>query len=142
MLKRIPMLLVVPGFFISVAILASVFSRQPSYLGRSLTEWIEVYIRAQGPTMFHNDEVRKNEIVAAEAATAVRQIGTNGIGTLLRLVPSRRGYPVAYCGFQILGSSARAAAPSLIALTTNSDREIRDRALSCLLEVRAEEKVL
>ncbi|MGZ4965104.1 MAG: HEAT repeat domain-containing protein, partial [Limisphaerales bacterium] len=75
------------GACILIALVAVCFfclrDNEPSYNGRTLSEWLEIY----EPTYIYLDKVgrppKTPEVVEAQAATSVRQIGTNAFPTLL-----------------------------------------------------------
>jgi hypothetical protein len=127
---------------------------EPSYGGRSLTEWLELYNTSERDTPAER-----------EAAGAVRAIGTNALPCLLRWIqyePIGRAHPLlrgvrkspqvvqkklfplllstrragqshaAVIGFKILGSEARPAIPELTRLlnATNSPYASQQAALA------------
>src|SRR5579883_1496978 len=124
-------------------------SREPSYHGKTLTEWLEE---------ISNSDVHEYTDADPEAINAIRQIGTRGLPTLLRLLASKdsrlkewilenRNQPwminfhlrsadelhnMAVAGFEILGSKAQPAVPELITLLHDQDRIIRIEASFCL----------
>jgi hypothetical protein len=55
-------------------------SREPVYQGKTLSAWLERYSGNGGPVQPYEIEEGR-----AEAATAIRHIGTNGIPCLLRM---------------------------------------------------------
>lgn len=107
---------------------------EPVYQGKTLSLWLDDYFRSTyGPP--YNRTARK------KAEEAVRQIGTNGIPTLLRMIRAkdpptvmlklldlvrkqslvkiryryaRDRHDLAYYAFQILGTNAACAVPELI----------------------------
>jgi HEAT repeat protein len=142
-------LVVVTGCVIVAAAFLVGPGRGPRYKGRSLEGWLVVYGRAE------DDEVRM-----AQAADAIRQIGTNAIPYLLANIrydtpawKARVGAVIAqlpgplygwwedivdrqdrsrqaYDGFVILGPQAAPAIPALVAMADN--RYISDAPTSAL----------
>ena len=127
---------------------------EPSYHGKTLTKWL-----AQAEASNTWDE---------ESAQAIRQIGTNAIPTLLRLVAAHDGSikskwanllnhqklfhihlptasekrSFAQHGFAVLGTNAAPAIPGLLRLIKDSDTSVRWDALQCLLDVSPKNDVL
>jgi hypothetical protein len=148
--------------------LAFHFSRpkEPSYQGRSLTQWLKEYD--------FNSRIRAGiytESKMKEPEQAVRAIGTNGIPTLLRLLTAkdppgmwelqtflhRIGIWVRLCnttekvqfacnGFMILGRQAQPAVPALVHIaiteTWYSAERGRPLAYACLLMVEPDKKII
>src|SRR5712691_9374007 len=123
-------------------------SREPHYQGRSLTDWLNDYARTQ----FANDPepwtpawTDGDRAVRARAESAVRQIGTNALPFLMKMVTSKyelKGYgPVAALGFQILGPAAKPAVPALVAML--DDERLSPEATAALGAIgpEAEESV-
>ena len=121
-------------------------TREPSYQGKTLTEWLEqLYVAALGSG---GEEKQPTE--------AIRAIGKAGLPTLLRLTQSQtspfkekleawakkqtlvkvhfrsasRSYILGYVGFQTLGSEGRDAVPALAAML--QDMNVTWPAAQCL----------
>ena len=127
--------------------------REPSYEGKSLSQWLDLYEERQD--------------VSQEAAKAVRQIGTNAVPFLVtwtqqtqgltpwkqrlltKMLSWKSGAPGqellvklltapqpqewrAACGFAILGETARAAAPDLARVATHGNASSADVAIYSL----------
>jgi hypothetical protein len=124
---------------------------EPAYAGKSLSTWMDIYYSRSTRTKWPNEE----------AAKAIRQIGTNGIPTLLRMVRAKDSYfrqkaarllekqsvvsvklqsadhyhAMSSWGFSALGSIARPAVPALIDLLKDKDPTVRGvaaQALACI----------
>lgn len=137
--------------------------KEPSLQGRTLTDWIEesgtTYTSFRGP--------KGSDPRNQTARNAVKQIGTNGIPTLLKMIQAqdpppkarfiswanRTGTPIhfrdatelwslAHEGFTILGKDAADATPSLIALARGPDPALSFRALFCLPLINPDKKDL
>jgi hypothetical protein len=108
--------------------------KEPSYQGLNLTQWVHEFFIA-------SDYAREVAVMAA-----LRSMGTNSIPTLIAWLSedhpgsNRRGN--AQLVFEILGEEARPAAPALIELTKNKDKDIRMRAFLCLRAIKPENGVL
>lgn len=139
---------------------AALHKSGPSYKGKSLRRW--VYDNYESRTAFPErpDEVRQR--MRERAEEAIRQIGTNGIPTLLKMLTfkgsrargllmslndngtipvekiaprlySEKDFHFASCrAFEVLGEDARPAIPALMSLLTNSDSEIQSAAENAL----------
>src|SRR4051812_32664897 len=82
--KRVSLTLLVCGV---IGLIVLPRDKEPSYQGKTLTEWMNIYCWPSNPTVadmfprkifFEGSEVRQKE-----AADAIRQIGTNAIPTFL-----------------------------------------------------------
>src|SRR6266576_2155320 len=100
-------------------------SREPGYQGRGLTDWLKDYSRTQyandpGPWIPPSPWTDEDRAVRARAEEAIRQIGTNALPLLLKMLASKnelKGYgPLAPLGFQVLGPTAKPTVPALIAM--------------------------
>ena len=98
-------------------------AEEPSYQGRSLTHWLNDYAKTQyakDPEPWVPPWREEDRAMRARAENAVRQIGTNALPTLLKMVNS--GYelkdygPVAHLGFGALGAAAKPAVPALVSM--------------------------
>lgn len=118
-------------FLLCTSISGDVFptwSAEPEYGGKSLTEWLHLYQKA--------DENTSDE---RQAVAAVRTIGTNGLSQLVKWVASGDldEQFQAKNGFQILGAAAGSAAPSLGMMLTNTNEVISFMAGQCLGHIGA-----
>lgn len=122
-------------------------SKEPSYHGKTLTEWLR------------NREVELTDNIGHdESAKAIKAIGTNALPTLLRMAAASDGAlkrllirlangqtivrvhaqtateqrDLADMGFAVLGTNALPAVPELIELTKNQDPAVRLDALGFL----------
>jgi hypothetical protein len=136
--------IVVAVFFLGC--LAMHLTKEPSYQGRPLTEWLQTGEKGErlGPTSPHYYQlVTKTEI-------PIQTIGTNGIPTLLRLIQAhdskaRRAFltwldrqrwitlrplpdwekqNMGVRGFGLLGSNALPAVPALVQLTHDGNGDV------------------
>ena len=116
-------------------------SKEPSYQGRTLSQWIGVYFSGYSGDSPH---ATLEEDEAAERA--IKEMGTNTFPTLMAWLsedkPSINKRSTVLQVFQILGEEGRPAAPALIELTKNKDKEIRNYALDCLLAIKPKREVL
>ena len=123
--------------------------REPSYQGRTLTEWLK-----SAPSALYTPDSYTDE------ANAIRKIGNDAIPTLLRYAAAPEDSPfkknilkwndnlppalslpltskvskhvLARIGFKILGPQARAAVPELVRLLKDDDEDVRITAAYCL----------
>jgi HEAT repeats len=136
--------------------------REPSYHGRTLTQWLESFREALRP------ERTAEEQRTLEASTnAVKHIGTNAIPMLLQKLSATDSVLVSRFkelaarqkliqfhfrepfvdrwlgmeGFGILQKDATDAEPSLVQLTQHPDEDVRYRALVCLCYIEARPQV-
>jgi hypothetical protein len=122
------LILAVLGLGILAALLfAFTRPREPSYKGRSLSQWVEDYGTPPKMTLSRQQEV---------AAQAIRAIGTNALPFLLRWIKYEAPPPVregsaprdeadlraddAVRAFAIIGPDARCALPELTAILTRT----------------------
>jgi hypothetical protein len=115
--------------------------KEPTYQGRTLSQWISVFFRgysgnSTNPTLAESDDAKR----------AIRAMGTNTIPTLIAWLSEdhpgtgRRGD--AQLVFELLGETAKPAAPALVELTKNNDKQIRLRAFLSLLAVKPPKEIL
>lgn len=131
-------------------------SAEPSYQGQSLSRWLEQYHSALG-----------TGTPSVEAEEAIRQIGTNALPTLIRMIRARDSWlqetlmkwmskqkfvkfgltPAsklrfqAQAGYQVLGAAAKAQVPQLIKILTNdSIAQVRQCTASALGGIGEEAK--
>jgi len=129
--------------------------REPAYQGKRLSVWLEQYWGSYS-TLFADP----NSPALLDAKNAIRQIGTNGLPSLLRLtsardsplkkqllaqvpspwqrrlrlpLPALHDHWLGLNGFEILGPTATAAVPSLARLASDRDPDVREAAVSALL---------
>ena len=104
------------------------WSAEPEYGGKSLTDWLKLYQKA--------DEGTSDE---RQATAAVRSIGTNALPQLVKWVASDDldEQFQAKNGFQILGAAAGSAAPSLGKMLTSTNEVISVMAGQCLGDIGA-----
>jgi HEAT repeat protein len=123
-------------------------SAEPSYQGQSLSRWLDQYHSARG-----------TGTPSVEAEESIRQIGTNALPPLIRMIrardsslketamkwsskqqfikfsftpASRRRYQ-AQAGYQVLAAEAKAQVPQLITILTNdSSAQVRQCTASAL----------
>jgi hypothetical protein len=116
-------------------------TKEPTYQGRTLSQWISVYFSG-----YSGDSPHATLEEGEAAEQAIRAMGTNTFSTLIAWLsedrPSIGKRSTALQVFQILGEQGKPAAPVLIELTKNPDKEIRYYALDCLLAVKPEKEVL
>ena len=90
--KRMHICLVVMlSAFLAGAGCATLRSKEPSYQGRSLTDWLNDYARTQ----YANDPepwiplwTEEDKAVRTRSENAIRKIGTNALPVLLKMVTS------------------------------------------------------
>ena len=115
--------------------------KEPTYEGRTLSQWVFVFFRGFAG---NSDNPTKTESDAAKQA--IIAMGTNSIPTLIAWLSedhpgsNKRGNAQLVFGF--LGEEARPAAPALIELTKNKDKDIRLRAFLCLRAIKPTNSVL
>jgi len=123
-------------------------SNEPVYQGRRLSAWLRVVASV-------------NEVEADQATEAVKEMGTNALPTLIRMLGTRESllksklrqasfrYPLvwrfnilgadppelAWIGFRILSSHAKPAVPQLIEMLGTEDDLIRSRVASSLMAI-------
>jgi hypothetical protein len=104
---------------------------EPLYQNRPLTSWMEVYTLGSYTPL---DIKNLSGAAVSEADETIRQIGSNAIPTLLRLLrardpalkfnamstPAASWNAAAYHGFAALGESAQSAVPSLIEIVNQN----------------------
>jgi hypothetical protein len=138
--------------------------KEPSYQGRKLSAWLNVYDSAQA----NYQNYQNNEATKQEAGRAIKKIGTNAIPTLLKWAQTKDSPLItklnswldkhhhpnfhfqtaldarhkAYLGFQELGNDALPAVPVLIELIESPESTQRNSALSCLFDIDLETRVL
>jgi len=130
--------------------------REPIYQGKPLSAWLEQY-RLSFSTLFASP----NSQARLEAENAIRQIGTNGLPLLLRLISARdppltkqllahlpkpwltrlqlqrrawQDHQRGLAGFFILGPLATPAVPALVTLVNDPDPDARATAVSALVQ--------
>ena len=135
----------------------------PSYQGRALTSWLQDYANPVH-NLQHVSDLRELNFAQRfkDAEHAVKEIGTNGIPTLLQLlqakdsgfkriffgsgnqfslhrytISAREKRDMAFAGFMILQKEALPAVPQLMALSKHSDPEVRMRAFDCLVIIES-----
>jgi hypothetical protein len=130
--------------------------REPSYQGRTLSQWMVSYFDTFGP-ITSSIELIDTQREASERA--INAIGTNAIPTTLRWLSKDydirdrfhitafiRGYPLysfAETIFEVLGRDAQPATPGLIQLIKSSrDTEVRIIALRLLKKINKDENVI
>lgn len=146
-MKRLRVIIILPGF-IFLACLAFAFTgpKEPSYQGKTLTEWLLV----------HGRNKDKNDYTTSR--NSIQTIGTNGLPTLLRLMratdtpvigkaivqvnrlkighlyirTAEDKHVLAAVGFIILGGESAPAIPELLKLTRHSDFDVREMSEGCL----------
>ena len=115
-------------------------SKEPTYQGRNLSQWISIYFSGYSGYSPHATLEEEN---ASEQA--IRTMGTNTFPTLITWLtdePSRINVrSTALTVFQILGEEGRPAAPALIELTKNKNEEIRMYALDSLKAIKPEKEI-
>jgi hypothetical protein len=122
---------------VSCSLIVGCTSSEPRHDGRTLTEWLNEVnsppISWAGPETNHPLDV---------AIRAVREIGTNGVPTLLRLMRALDSEQAKYLneyglvGFQVLGTNAQIAIPALLNDMESGDPSLRRRASVALEMVR------
>jgi HEAT repeat protein len=142
----ISLLIVIAALTIALAAIL-ISDKEPTYEGRSLTEWLKVY-----------DDGLTNAVEMAASRTAITKIGTNALPSLMTMV-SAKDFPIkkkiivlthnwplapqllipafkyherAWMGFSILGGRASPAVPALTKLLDDKDREVRLYAAEAL----------
>jgi hypothetical protein len=136
-------------------------NREPSYQGRSLTQWLEEFNKTF-------DDPMSDGAVLNASTNAVKQIGTNAIPFLLKKITARDGafekriqsllrkqsmihfhfkngneeMILAFQGFVLLGKDAKSAIPALVALTKDPDVMNRCRALGSLAAIGPDKQIL
>ncbi len=124
-------------------------SREPSWKGIKLTEWMYGHLSINHGEFFDNDGV-----------TAIKAIGTNGLPTLIKMLGTKdsaletmfigwfHGHlaiekrACASTAIEILGTNAFSAIPDLVKLTKNEDKDVRNESLFCLSRLQPEKEVL
>jgi hypothetical protein len=116
-------------------------TKEPSYQGRTLSQWVSIYFSGYSGDSPH---ATLKEDDAAERA--IKEMGTNTFPTLITWLsedkPSINKRSTALQVFQILGEEGQPAAPILIELFKNKDKEVRSYALDCLLAIKPSKEVL
>src|SRR5438067_887588 len=104
------------------------WSAEPRYRGKSLTKWLQLYQKADKGT----SEER-------QAGMAVRTIGTNALPYLTEWIVSEdlEKQFKAKDGFQILGSAAAPAIPSLGKMLTSTNEVVSFEATQSLGHIGA-----
>ncbi len=129
----------------------------PRYQGKSVSAWLDQGFRDGNLADDWMGDVQPD----TSTARAIRAFGTDALPTLLRLVRSRdtglrnglrslslkyHWFPIrppfaavlhtqAHYGFKVLGPSAKAAAPELVALLHDADSQVRVMAAFCLGDI-------
>src|ERR1044071_8506973 len=131
--------------------------REPVYQGKPFSFWLDRYCWNFGAESADGVKERK------EADAAVRNIGTNGLPILLRMIKAGNSswkdkanellrkqpltsfqfnedydYRAAVQGFILLGADATPAVPTLIELLANSEPDVRVAAASALGAIKPE----
>jgi HEAT repeats len=136
-------------------------TREPSYGGKSLTEWLSLHSQQK---VAHWEQTGKFHVLGEkpdEAEIAIRKIGTNALPQLVRMVGAKdsplklkiwswlRSHPairvpfrmaiedrvLATWGFDALGAEAKPAVPALIRLMDDKDEMVRRMAMKCLEDI-------
>jgi HEAT repeat protein len=129
---------------------------EPVYQGKPLSAWLEQYYAAD-----RSDVYPANGRASLEAKSAISQIGTNCLPTLLRLISTRdspltkqllahlpkpwltrlqlqqrtwHDHQRGLIGFFLLGPMAKPAVPALVALVSDRDPGVRATAVSVLVQ--------
>src|SRR5437899_633757 len=117
MRKRM-LILLAAGLLVVLAIVIRISPREPIYDGESLSYWMAHWYRG----MYGGQA-----LVDPSAKAAVREAGTNALPFLIKWMetPARSSSEVNYPswalhGFEVLGSTAKAAVPDLVALLGRS----------------------
>jgi hypothetical protein len=131
---------------------------EPSYEGRTLSQWIMTNYATFGPYIEPPNNTQINAQIEA-SEQAIKAIGTNAIPTALRWLSknydardyfhfsaSIKGYPLngmAETVFEILGEDAQSATPTLIQLARNDkDAKTRIIVMRLLKKLNANKKSL
>jgi hypothetical protein len=141
-----------------VAVALLIRGREPHYAGHSLTYWLASSVSLEWQ--------RDGSPTQGDVARAISAIGTNSIPYLLKWLQAeqesqtetrlvlftKRWFPryrhlwrfdresMATKGFELLGTNALSAVPSLVRCTTNADFRVRWTALICLGLVGAQKE--
>jgi hypothetical protein len=127
--------------FLTIAVRQVLFPNEPHYHGRGLTAWL---YQSRHHTL-EDQYDRQRPARMLEADDAIRQIGTNALPRLLKMLVvkerpprsiiefcysaafllDRKSSRLALSGFEVLGPIARPAVPALINLLNDQDAEIR-----------------
>lgn len=112
-MKRVILILLAAGVVAELAILIFALPREPVYAGKSLSYWMAHWYYGGTPGALGNPS----------AKVAIREAGTNALPFLIKWMGMRfssdenYNYPSwALHGFEVLGPTAKAAVPDLVAL--------------------------
>ena len=144
---------IIAGLFASIIIICVVAftnsPKEPTWQGKTLSEWMFSHVNKGPGGMFD-----------MEGESAIREIGTNGLPTLMRMLQSDQGEvltivetelhghepwekpDLARHAIRLLGSNAYPLIPELISMTSNSNWRSRYRGLRCLSDLRPEKAIL
>lgn len=154
-------------------------TKEPSYQGRSVTQWLKKLYQDSGAA--HPGPYLSTSWVSlkcglgggmperpdAESMAALKEIGTNAVPVLLKLISKTDGKltsglknlinrqtlfkmrvataaddrQMGETGFVFLGADAKAAIPELLKLTKSREAIVRGSALYCLAAVQASNEV-
>jgi hypothetical protein len=157
--KSISTLIIIIALASITMLIRSHFRAEPSYDGKSLSEWIELYEEAHTPG---SSAFANGYEMATQSESAVKTIGSNAVPTLLKWVQMRKApareflnnclgihrdaadyHRMASLGFDLLGGQSRIAAPALAQIAmTDSDATARECALRCLMRINADSETV
>ena len=110
---------------------------EPTYGGRRFTEWLDDYANPIKDTDPRDIKVLQQFVPQRlqESQKAIKNIGTNGIATLLMLMQStdEEKRDLAYAGFMVLNRDAAACSGQLVELSGHTNAAIRLLASKCLV---------
>jgi HEAT repeat protein len=138
-------------------------TRAPIHDGKTFTQWLEEYAATQQD---RSDGII-NKARSQKASQAIRSFGTNGIPTLLKLLaakdssgiqsftalltkwgmrssdsPAKHKWMMAVEGFEVLGETAKSAAPALMRLASSGSQDQRYYALVALERIQPDKRVV
>ena len=140
-LTRLQMAGVMVGIlFVGIILFLSNRSSEPSYKGRTLSQWLVYYDSREDESTKHDETVE-----------AIKAMGTNCIPTALKWLSEEPTGPSAFIHqndrsmatevFRTLGDQAKPAIPALVELTRHKNAEVRLDAFLRLCDLKPDDAI-
>lgn len=121
--RRVALILVGCAGVVAIVALAWWRGGEPTYRWRTLSQWLAVYSN-ENESEADSPEGKR----AAEAADAIRHIGTNGLPFILKWMAGQPTHDEMEW-FEIVGSKAAPAIPALTRMLNDSSQDVVRRAI-------------
>ncbi|MDB6122076.1 MAG: hypothetical protein JWQ71_1069 [Pedosphaera sp.] len=156
--------LIMAMLLLGVVVVYRCLFQEPAFRGKTLTYWLEkLDHETYMPSASHSNDPR---IIGP--IRAIKEIGTNGMPTLIKLLNSKdtigtcslesfvhwlgwRSFHItkasekrslACNGFEVLGKEGMPAVPRLIQLTKTGNEDVRLDALECLISIKPNKDIM